>query len=83
MQQQYHNVTPHTHIHKLYRAMAPVHVAVPQLLCVAAPSDSEVEVAYPSAPLATIACNTLAVDEELQPNKIVRSLRVEGSSLLA
>lgn len=44
---------------------------------------SNVEVTFPSESLATIACNTLAVDAELQPDKIVRTLRVEGSSLLA
>lgn len=44
---------------------------------------SDVEVTFPSASLATIACRTLAVDAELQPNKISRTLRVEGSSLLA
>ncbi|CAM9163672.1 unnamed protein product [Laminaria digitata] len=47
------------------------------------PYHCEVQVTYPSAALATIACNTLDVDEELQPNKIVRHLRVEGPSLVA
>ncbi|CAM9855293.1 unnamed protein product [Pylaiella littoralis] len=48
-----------------------------------ASTTTEVEVTFPSASLATIACNTLAVDTELQPTKIGRSLRVEGSSLIA
>ncbi|CAN0142509.1 unnamed protein product [Ectocarpus sp. 8 AP-2014] len=47
------------------------------------PYHCDVEVTFPSASLATIACRTLAVDAELQPNKIIRTLRVEGSSLLA
>eukprot|EP00752_Nemacystus_decipiens_P002111 g2016.t1 len=47
------------------------------------PYHCDVEVTFPSASLAEIACNTLAVDAELQPDKIVRTLRVEGSSLLA
>ena len=41
------------------------------------------QVTYPSASLATMACTTLDVDEELQPKKIVRLLRVEGSCLVA
>ncbi|CAM9568667.1 unnamed protein product [Scytosiphon promiscuus] len=47
------------------------------------PYHCNVEVTFPSPSLATIACTTLDVDAELQPNKIVRSLQVEGSSLLA
>ncbi|CAM9485441.1 unnamed protein product [Ectocarpus sp. 13 AM-2016] len=47
------------------------------------PYHCDVEVTFPSASLATTACRTLAVDAELQPNKIIRTLRVEGSSLLA
>ena len=48
----------------------------PPLLFAACAPNSEVQVTYPSASLATIACNTLDVDEELQPTKIVRLLRV-------
>lgn len=55
----------------------------PLVLFVTCAPSSEVQVTYPSAALATIACNTLDVDEELQPNKIVRHLRVEGPSLVA
>ncbi|CAM9229682.1 unnamed protein product [Sphacelaria rigidula] len=47
------------------------------------PYHCQVVVAYPSEKLATIACSTLNVDEEIQPERIKRSIRVEGSSLLA
>ncbi|CAM9123972.1 unnamed protein product [Choristocarpus tenellus] len=42
---------------------------------------SEVEVTYPSATLALMARNTLSVDEEIQPNKICKSFRVDGSTM--
>lgn len=57
--------------------IAVAHVCLPKF------QTSEVQVTYPSASLATIACKTLTVDEEIQSEKVVRSLRVEGSSLLA
>ncbi|CAM9896915.1 unnamed protein product, partial [Hapterophycus canaliculatus] len=44
---------------------------------------SNIEVTFSSPSLAKIACKTLAVDAELQPDKVARSLQVEGSSLLA
>ncbi|CAM9346049.1 unnamed protein product, partial [Ascophyllum nodosum] len=47
------------------------------------PLSSDVRVTYPSTSLAKIACTTLDVDEELQPKKIKRSFRVQGSSLHA
>ena len=38
-------------------------------------------VTFGSAQHATIACRTLAVDEELQPLNILRSERVEGATM--
>ncbi|CAM9209095.1 unnamed protein product [Discosporangium mesarthrocarpum] len=43
--------------------------------------SSEVEITYPSDSLARVACNTLSVDEEIQPNKIRKSFRLDGPTM--